>query len=60
MRKSDKFTESEIEAEKSNANRKVYIGKGGFGTVRFAICLFESVANPGDIVCAKKSKYLRE
>lgn len=38
---------------------RVVIGKGGFGTVRFALNLFRgNKASPGDVVCTKKSKSL--
>ena len=32
------------------------IGKGGFGTVKFALNLLNSKAKPGELVCIKKSK----
>lgn len=38
---------------------KIVIGKGGFGTVRFAVSLSEEKATKsGDIICIKKSKNL--
>ena len=37
--------------------QKIVIGKGGFGTVRFALSLSESdILKPGEVVCIKKTK----
>jgi len=35
---------------------QIEIGKGGFGTVRFALSLLDSKAKPADIICIKKTK----
>ena len=47
------------EKEGGSTYDKIVIGQGGFGKVRFALNLFRgSKANPGDIICVKKTKDL--
>ncbi|WP_342267925.1 pentapeptide repeat-containing protein [Candidatus Tisiphia endosymbiont of Empis tessellata] len=36
--------------------QQITIGKGGFGTVRFALSLFDAKSKPGDLICIKKTK----
>ena len=41
----------------NNGKQKVIIGKGGFGTVKFALSLTESdKIKVGELICIKKSK----
>ncbi|WP_341761068.1 pentapeptide repeat-containing protein [Candidatus Tisiphia endosymbiont of Thecophora atra] len=36
--------------------QQITIGKGGFGTVRFALSLFDAKSKPSDLICIKKTK----
>ncbi len=38
--------------------KKIIIGKGGFGTVKLCLSLLETKSKPGDVICIKKSKTL--
>ena len=49
----DKFKKQEVNDPKGD---KVILGKGGFGTVKFALNLLKSKASPGEIICIKKTE----
>jgi serine/threonine protein kinase len=45
--------------QKKGEKQQITIGKGGFGTVRFALSLFDAKSKPGDLVCIKKTKSIK-
>ncbi|WP_342269666.1 WD40 domain-containing protein [Rickettsia endosymbiont of Orchestes rusci] len=54
----DDYLEDKL--QKKGENQQITIGKGGFGTVRFALSLFDSKSKPGEVVCIKKTKSIKD
>jgi hypothetical protein len=52
------YLEDKIEQKTKDTGKveQITIGKGGFGTVRFGLSIFDSKSNPGDLICIKKTK----
>ncbi|WP_375330738.1 NACHT and WD40 repeat domain-containing protein [Candidatus Tisiphia endosymbiont of Oplodontha viridula] len=47
---------SNLKIKQGKQLEQITIGKGGFGTVRFALSLFDAKSKPGDLICIKKTK----
>jgi hypothetical protein len=50
----DDYLSDKIKKVKDGSDA-IELGKGAYGTVRFALNIFKSEANPGEIICIKKT-----
>ena len=52
----DKIIKNPEGGDKDKKGDKIVLGKGGFGTVRFALSLFRSRSDCGEVICIKKTR----